>query len=697
MQERDELRWGRSTVETACPLDCPDTCSLAVSVEKGRLTRIDGSHRQAVTGGYICSKVRRFGDRVYGSDRLHRPGLRVGARGEGRFRNVSWEEALDAVATRMREVRARDGGEAILPVSYGGSNGLVTQDTADAELFRGLGAARLARTVCAAPTTTAAAALYGRMPGVTYADYEHAKLIIIWGANPSNTSIHLVPHVRAAVKAGAALVVIDPRRTPLARQADIHLAVRPGSDVAVALAMHRFLFEEGLADRTFLNAHANGADRLRERAAEWTMERAAAAADVDADLLQHVAELYAETSPAVIRCGWGLERNRNGGNAALAVLALPAVGGKFGVRGGGYSMSNSAAVDLSAKPWIGAGEPPTRVVNMNRLGRALTGDDGPPVKLLFVYNCNPAATMPDQNRVLRGLAREDLFTVVFDQVMTDTARWADVVLPATTFLEHYDVAHSYGHGALQLVQPVIEAVGDARPNGEVFAELARRIGVDANPALRSDPEALLHVAGALPDSVRDGLLAHGLATPPGAAAPVQFADVFPRTADRKVHLFPEALEQEAPEGLYRFRADPATDAYPLALVSPASDKTVTSTLGELRERLAALQIHPADAARRNLSTGDTARVFNAGGEIHCPVTVNAGVRPGVVSLPKGLWRKSTLNGSTANAVVPDALTDLGGGACFNDARVEVTRIVTAGLEGQSIALWTGDGPAGRLH
>ena len=461
--------------------------------------------------------------------------------------------------------------------------------------------------------------------------------------------------------------------------------------------MHRFLFEEGLADDAFLNAHARGAERLRERAAEWTMERAAAAADVDPDLLQRVAELYAETSPAVIRCGWGLERNRNGGNAALAVLALPAVAGKFGVRGGGFSMSNSAAVDLSAKPWIDAGEPRTRIVNMNRLGRALTGEDGPPVKLLFVYNCNPAATMPDQNRVLRGLARDDLFTVVFDQVMTDTARWADVVLPATTFLEHYDVAHSYGLGALQLVQPVIEAVGDARPNAEVFAELAGRLGVDVSPALRSDPEALLHVAGALPEGVRDALLSRGLAEPPGAEAPVQFVDVFPRTADGRVELFPEALEREAPEGLYRFRADPATAAYPLALVSPASDKTVTSTLGELRERLAALQIHPADAARRNLSTGDTARVFNAAGEIHCPVTVNAGIRPGVVSLPKGLWRKSTLNGSTANALVTDALTDLGGGACFNDARVEVTRIVTAGLEGQSIALWAGDAPPHRLH
>ena len=697
MPERDELRWGRSTVETACPLDCPDTCSLAVSVEKGRLTRIDGSHRQPVTGGYICSKVRGYGDRVYGSDRLHRAGLRTGAKGEGRFRDVGWDEALDAVATRMREVRARHGSEAILPVSYGGSNGLVTQDTADAQLFRRLGAARLARTVCAAPTTTAAAALYGRMPGVTYADYEHAKLIIIWGANPSTTGIHLVPHVRAAVKAGAALVVVDPRRTPLARQADIHLAVRPGSDVAVALAMHRFLFEEGLADTAFLDAHARGAERLRERADEWTMERAAATADVDADLLQSVAELYAETSPAVIRCGWGLERNRNGGNAALAVLALPAVAGKFGVRGGGFSMSNSAAVDLSAQPWIGAAEPPTRVVNMNHLGRALTGDDGPPVRLLFVYNCNPAATMPDQNRVLRGLARDDLFTVVFDQVLTDTARYADVVLPATTFLEHYDVAHSYGLGALQLVQPVIEAVGDARPNGEVFAELARRVGVDVSATLHSDPEALLHVAGALPDGVRDELLSRGFAAPPGAEAPVQFVDVFPRTADGRIDLFPEGLEQEAPEGLYRFRTDPATPAYPLALVSPASDKTVTSTLGELRPRPAALQIHPADASRRNLSTGDTARVFNAAGEVHCPVTVNAGLRPGVVSLPKGLWHKSTLNGSTANALVPDVLTDLGGGACFNDARVEVTRIVTAGLGDQSIALWTGDGPPGRFH
>ena len=697
MAKRDQSTWGRSTVETACPLDCPDTCSLTVSVEQGRVTRIDGSHRQAVTGGYICSKVRRFGDRVYGPDRLQHPGVRKGAKGENRFSPASWDQALDAVARRMLEIRDEFGGEAILPVSYGGSNGLVSQDTADAQLFRRFGTSRLARTVCAAPTTAVSRALYGPMPGVTYRDYEQARLIVVWGANPSTTGIHLIPHIRTAMTAGAALVVVDPRRTPLAKQADIHLAVRPGTDVVVALAIHRFLFEQNLADTAFLSAHTRGAEQLRERAAEWTMERAATVADIDVELLERVAELYAESSPAVIRCGWGLERNRNGGNAAMAVLALPAVGGKFGVRGGGFSMSNSGALGLTDASWIETDEPQTRLVNMNHLGRALTDYNDPPVKMLVIYNCNPAVTMPDQNRVLRGLGREDLFTVVFDQVMTDTARWADVVLPATTFLEHYDVARSYGLGNLQLVQPVIDAVADARPNVEVFSDLAVRVGIDVSPGLRSDPEALMHVAKALPDELRDALLTTGLAEDARVATPIQFVDVFPRTSDRKVDLFPEALEREAPEGLYRFRADPANDAYPLALVSPATDKTITSTLGELRPRLASLQIHPDDAALRDLSTGDMARVFNEGGEVQCPVTVNPNVRRGVVSLPKGLWQRSTANGSTANALVPDTLTDLGEGACFNDARVNVARLVSPNIGGQRAAPWTGDRRQERVH
>ena len=697
MAKRDEPGWGRSTVDTACPLDCPDTCSLAVSVDQGRVIKIDGSDRHDVTAGLICSKVRRFGERVYGNDRLHHAGLRLGRKGEGRFKKVAFEDALETVAQKMIEVRDRWGAEAILPFSYGGSNGLVTQDTADAQLFRRYGTSRLARTVCAAPTGAANMALYGKMPGTTYPDYQHARLIVLWGANPSTSGIHLVAHVRAAMQNGAALVVIDPRRTALAKQADVHLAVRPGTDVAVALAIHRFLFEYGFADEAFLAEHTHGAEQLRARAAEWPFDRAATVADVDPELLERVAELYAETSPAVIRCGWGLERNRNGGNAAMAVLALPAVAGKFGVRGGGFSMSNSNAWDLREEATIGVEQPTTRVVNMNQLGRALTEYTDPPIQLLFVYNCNPAVTMPDQNRVLRGLERDDLFTVVFDQVMTDTARWADVVLPATTFLEHYDVAKSYGLVNLQLVQPVIAPVGDSRPNVEVFSELARRLGTDVSAMFETDPEAVMQVTATMPDAVRDSLLQDGVATPSIPVAPVQFVDIHPRTRDGKVDLFPDALDREAPAGLYVYQGESSAETYPLVLLSPASDKTISSTLGELRPRLASLQVHPIDAKTRDLSDGDMARVFNALGEIQCPVTLNPDMKPGTVGLPKGLWRKSTLNGSTANALVADTLTDLGGGACFNDARVEVTRVVTAELAGRPIALWTTPAPSEQVH
>ena len=684
--DTDDLRGEGFVVDTACPLDCPDSCSLSVSVENNRILTIGGSHRHEVTDGFICAKVRRFGERVYGEDRLHHAGVRQGAKGEGRFKKVTWDHALEAIAERMRQIRDQHGAKAILPFSYGGSNGLVSQDTTDAQLFRRFGTSRLARTVCAAPTTSVSRAMYGRMPGVSYRDYRHARLIVIWGANPSMSGIHLIPHIRAAMDAGAALVVIDPRRTHLAKQADVHLQVRPGTDVAVALSIHRFLFENGFEDEAFLAAHTRGADQLRARAEDWTFDRAATVADVDPELLERVADMYAETSPAVIRCGWGLERNRNGGNAALAVLALPAVAGKFGVRGGGFTMSNSGAWRVDTEATIDAAEPTTRVVNMNQLGRALTEYTDPPVQMLFVYNCNPAATMPDQNRVLRGLERDDLFTVVFDQVLTDTARWADVVLPATTFIEQYDVAQSYGPISLQLVQPVIEPVGDSRPNVEVFGDLARRVGVDVSPSLETDPEAVMHVAAALPDSVRDSLLASGAATPECPPLPIQFVDVLPRTADGKIDLFPEELESEAPAGIYTYRGETSADTFPLVLLSPATSKTITSTLGELRERLASLEMHPHDASVRDLSTGDAVRVFNTLGEIHCPVRLNPDMKPGTVGLPKGLWRKSTMNGSTANALVADSPTDLGGGACFNDARVEVARIITATLGDQEIAL-----------
>jgi anaerobic selenocysteine-containing dehydrogenase len=664
------------TVETACPLDCPDACSLAVTVQHGKVVTIDGGQRNPVTDGYICAKVRKFGNRVYGPDRLLYPAVRVGRKGEARFKRVSWDDALERVVEAFERAKATAGGESILPFSYGGSNGLLTQDNIDAQIWRRFGTSRLARTVCAAPTGAANMALYGKMPSTTYQDYPHAQLIILWGVNPSASGIHLVPYLREARTRGATVVVIDPRSTQHARSADVHLAVRAGTDVAVALAMHRFLFEEGFADEAFLRAHTNNADRLRERASSWTFDRAADVAGIDASALAQVARLYAASSPALIRCGWGLERNRNGGSAAMAVLALPAVAGKFGVRGGGYSMSNSASWDIT-RPWIAADEPDTRVVNMNHLGRALTEYADPPVNVLFVYNSNPAVTVPDQKRILKGLEREDLFTVVFEQVMTDTALYADVLLPNTTFLEGYDFAKAYGPIHMDLGRPVIDAVGEARSNADVFGDLAARLGVLKADEPTGELDLMLNVIDNLPGSISADIRQGRPATPPFGPAPVQFVDIFPRTPDRKVDLFPDALDSTAPMGLYSYRPDPATERYPLALISPSSERTISSTLGELPRPDVKLTMHPDDARARGLADGDLVRIFNELGEVHCPLTVAPVIRPGVVSLPKGIWRRSTRNSTTGTALVTDALTDLGGGACFNDARVQVASLATA--------------------
>ena len=360
----------------------------------------------------------------------------------------------------------------------------------------------------------------------------------------------------------------------------------------------------------------------------------------------------------------------------MAVLALPAVGGKFGVRGGGYSMSNSASWSID-RTWIGTPEPGTRLVNMNHLGRALTEYDSPPVKVLFVYNCNPAATAPNQQRILKGLKRSDLFTVVFDQVMTDTALYADMVLPATTFLEGYDFAKAYGPIFMQLGRPVIDAIGESRSNADVFGELCARMGVLEHDEPAGELDLMLHVLDRLPESIGADLRAGTPPAPPYGLTPVQFVDVFPRTPDRKVNLFPEQHEQSAPMGLYRFQPDPATERYPLTLISPSSDRTISSTLGELPRPDAKLLMHPTDAQARGLAEGDLVRIFNELGEVHCPLNVVPTIRPGVVSLPKGLWRRSTRNNTTGTTLVPDTLTDIGEGACFNDARVQVTSLATA--------------------
>jgi anaerobic selenocysteine-containing dehydrogenase len=662
-----------STVETACPLDCPDACSLTVTLRGGRITKIDGSTANEVTRGYICAKVRRFDQRVYGEDRLLYPALRRGAKGEGKFVRVTWDDALGAIVENFEKTIRDHGGEAVLPLCYGGSNGMLTQDYADAILFRRLGSSRLLRTVCAAPTGAASMGLYGKMASVVYQDYPAARLILIWGVNPGASGIHLMPYLKEARDNGAVIVVIDPRATAVARQADLHLSVRPGTDLVVALAIHRHLFEEGLSDQAFLSAHTTGAEALRERALPWTFERAAEVSGVPADRLREVAVLYARSSPALVKCGWGLERNRNGGSAAAAVMALPAVGGKFGVRGGGYSMSNSASWGIE-RTWLRDGEPATRAINMNLVGRDLTSPSGLPIHSLFVYNCNPAVTLPDQSRVIQGLQRDDLFTVVFDQVLTDTALYADVVLPATTFLEHYDYAKGYGALSLQLARPVIDAVGESRPNNDVFMELVRRMGLGRDGDPEDEIEAMMASLAGMPGVIGDELRQHSRATPPYGGRPVQFVDVLPKTVDAKVHLCPASLDAEAPLGLYGYQDDPGTDRYPLALISPSSERTVSSTLGELPRPDVVVEINPTDAEARQIEDRDEVRIFNAMGEVRLKARVTHLVRPGTVSMPKGVWRRHTSNGWTSNVLVPDNLTDLGAGACFNDARVDMAKI-----------------------
>ena len=664
------------TLESACPLDCPDACSLSVTVDDGRVTRIDGSERNVLTRGLICGKVRKFDRHMYGAERLRHPMRRVGPKGSGAFERISWDDAMVQLCTEIDRVRQKSGGEAIVPFSYGGSNGYLTDGTVDARLFRRLGASRLLYTFCAVPTSKASSGLYGSMPGVSPVDYVHAQLIVVWGINPSATSIHLVPFIQQARARGARLVVVDPRAIPLARQADLHIAPRPGTDGPVALALINWLFEQGRADIDFLEAHTRDWQTLRERAQPWTLEAAAEVAGVAVADLRQFATWYADAEPAVIRMGNGLERNRNGGSAASSVLALPAVGGKFGVRGGGFTLFSGRAWGIDTEPAIAEPEPETREINQTRLARALAELNDPPIELLFVYNCNPVASAPRQTDLCQQLMREDLFTVVYEQVHNDTADYADLLLPATTFLEHRELRKSYGSPHLFDSPAVATPVGESRPNYQVFAELCERLGL-ARPDDPVQPQQLIDaIIEPSPhrDSLRAQLAERGVADYPDGVAPILFHDVWPDTPERKVQLLPESLESQAPLGLYGYRPDPGTDAHPIALISPALSRMVTSTFGQLLSGQVPVDIHPDDARARGIASGDTVRVFNDLGEFRCLARVSDVVRPGVAQLPKGLWKRHTKSGTTSNAVIPDDEGDVGRAACFNDARVQIERV-----------------------
>lgn len=653
---------------TACPLDCPDLCSLEVGVEDGRVTSVAGTSVNPYTDGLICGKVRKFTDHMYGASRLTTPLIRRAAGLEP----ASWDEAMTRIAAELRRARDEFGGESILPFNYGGSNGWLTHQGVDLRLFWRLGASRLARTFCAVPSSAAAEGIYGGMPGVALDDYACARMIIVWGCNPSATGIHLVPRIREAQRAGAKLVVVDPRAIPIARGADLHIAPVPGTDMVVALGLVHHLFETGGADLAFLEAHANGVDELRRRASEWPLDRVAQIARVSATDLRTLAEWYVEANPAVLRCGWGVERNRNGGGAVASILAIPAVAGKLGVRGGGFTMGSGSGWGVDRLPSVAATEPDTREINMVDLGPALCDLDDPPIRALFVYNSNPVATAPDQNRVIEGLRRDDLFTVVYDQVMTDTAELADVVLPATTFLEHRELRRGYGSARMFDMPVVADRVGQSRPNYEVFVELIDRLGL-TEPGDLTEPDALI---AAMIDTSPDAdelrtALASGVAERPGGATPVPMVDEMPSTPSGRIELVPADLDAEAPGGLHTYRPDPGTGDYPLALISPALATQISSTFGQLRDKPIPVLVHPSDARARGIEDGAVVRVFNDLGEVVCAAAVTDEVRPGVALLPKGMWRKHSRNGSTANALAPSTKADLGGGAAYNDARVQI--------------------------
>jgi anaerobic selenocysteine-containing dehydrogenase len=644
-------------------------CVLDVTVRDGEVGQIGAGQGNPVTGGFICSKVAHFTNRVYHAERLLTPLRRTGPKGTGEFAPISWDEAIAEITGRFRGFRKKFGGESVLPYHYGGSNGLLSDGLVDDLYFARLGASRLDRTLCAAPTTTVALGMYGKMPGVAFEDAVHAKCILVWGANPKASNIHLVPFLKEAKRRGAFVAVVDPLRNLSAQEADLHLPVLPGTDLPVALSIINLWREWDALDREFLEGHADGLEPLLEAAAQWPLDRAAAEAGVPASDIERLAREFAAASPALLRCGWGLERNRNGGQAVAAVLAMPALLGKFGVRGGGYTMSNGGAAKLDKDALLGDLGWNTRIINMTQLGEVLEPRIDPPVMGLFVYNCNPAVTAPDQQSVLRGLERDDLFTVVFDQIMTDTAAYADVVLPATTFLEHLDLRVSYGGYVVGEVRPVVPPAGESRSNHEVFAELGEAMGFDDEPFTWSQETALEKAIGALslngkpaPPRDDDGLRRYDF---PGDK-PVMFETAFPQTPDGMIHLTPDELGAKP----FRFESPTGEDGT-LALVSPATGKLINSTLGEDNIPSLYVELNLEDAASRGISDGDRVRVHNRLGELVCEARVRGRVRPGVAVIPKGAWRRSSSNGLTSTALCPAHVSDVGGGACYNDARVEV--------------------------
>ncbi|MFL6601532.1 MAG: molybdopterin-dependent oxidoreductase [Steroidobacteraceae bacterium] len=666
---------------SVCPLDCPDTCSLAVTVAADQVIGVRGSKVNPITHGAVCAKVAHYyPEFVHGPNRLRHPLRRVGAKGAGRFEPICWDEALDSIHSHVSGIVDRYGPQALLPLNYAGPHGMLAGDSMSLRFFHRLGASLLSRSpLCGGIRSAAYSGTFGATPGTPIQQVASAKLIIVWGNNATSCNLHLMRQINAAKRNGARLVVIDPRRVKVAEQAHLHLPVRPGTDVVLAWSIAVELERLGGFDREFIAKHVAGFDAYMDVARSYSPERAAQICDVPLEDIRTLAQWYRDATPAVIAWGNGLERNQNGGSGLRAIAALPALAGKFGVSGGGLVGGAGHAFPKTPERLTRSDLVPaqTRTINILDVGRLLLDVSlDPPLKALFIYNHNPVIVHPDQNALKQGLAREDLFIVGIEVAMTDSMAYADIILPACTHFEHADIYAAYGQQFLQRAEPVIPPVGESLPNTEIFRRLAAKFGFTDAAFKQSDLE-LIDEALNLDDPRMQGIRASKLPLDqalkmefPGGE-PILFQNVSPRTPSGKIELESPTLGARYGAALPAYR--PVLSSYPLTLLTPASDKRITSTFGGLPDNDATpvLEMNPVDAAARGLADGVTVKVWNELGHVFLPLRVTANVRLGVVSSEKGAWLRTSSNGQTVSALAPTHKADLAEGACFNDSRVEV--------------------------
>ncbi|APW45547.1 molybdopterin-containing oxidoreductase family protein [Rhodoferax antarcticus] len=677
----------------ACPHDCPDTCSMLTTVENGVAVKVQGNPNHPHTDGALCAKVSRYTERTYHPERTLQPMKRVGTKGSGQFEPVSWDEALGDIANRLKAIAAQDP-QAIQPYSYAGTMGLVQGEGMAGRFFNKLGASMLERTICASAGGAGLVHTLGAKVGMRVEFFAEAKLIIIWGSNSITSNLHFWRYANQAKRAGAKLICIDPRKSETADKCHAHIALLPGTDGALALSIMQQLVVNDRLDHDYLARYTLGWAQLRERALQWPPERAAAVCGIEAAQIEALARDYGACAasasqstgaqgPAAIRMNYGLQRVHGGGNAVRLIAMLPALIGAWRHRAGGVLLSSSGAFAVQRakleRPDLLAGRTP-RTINMTTIGndllRPASPEFGPKVAALIVYNSNPVAIAPDSAKVVAGFAREDLFTVVLEHFQTDTADYADYILPATTQLEHWDVHSSYGHTDALLNRPAIAPLGQAKPNTQIFRELAARMGFD-EPCFQDTDEALCRLAYG--DAVDfNALLEKGFVTLPMSEAPFAQGN-FP-TPSGQCEFFSQRLADRGLDGLPdhvpNHEAAHSSKAYPLAMISPPARNFLNSTfvnVTSLRnsEGEPLLEMHPVNAAARQIQDGSTVRVFNARGEHRCRVSLNHRARVGVVHGLGVWWRKFGLDGTNVNQLTSQALTDLGNGPTFYDCLVEV--------------------------